>query len=363
MTRENERTALSDALASAALKALNQEWHDLAWSHFRGLRPPTLALIESRSVLGRWVPSTRTIEFSLALLMGHPWGVVVEVLKHEMAHQYVDEVLGVRDESSHGPVFRKVCEDRKIDAAARGIPVETNTAEVVSEGVLSKIAKLLALAESPNEHEAQAAMNHARRLMLKHNIDTVSRNASRGYTWRHLGTEKTRTDEATRLIGAILSDHFFVEVIWVSVWQVFEARNATVLEVCGTPENVSMAEYVYSFLDHTSEALWRLHKRARKIKGDRDRRAYRAGVMAGFREKLRDEAKSSREVGLVWVGDPALDAYFRGRWPRVRSVSSQSTGASEARAEGRAAGRKLVLHKGVGQGAVTQRGRQLGSGS
>jgi hypothetical protein len=37
--------------------------------------------------------------------------------------------------------------------------------------VLEKIANLLRLSQSDNEHEAELAMKHAQRLMLKHNID------------------------------------------------------------------------------------------------------------------------------------------------------------------------------------------------
>ena len=65
------------------------------------------------------------------------------------------------------------------------------------------------------------------------------------------------------------------------------------LEVTGTPDNVALAEYVFSFLHHTAETLWATHKKARRIRGDRDRRAYRAGVVDGFLDKLRSEQKSN----------------------------------------------------------------------
>ena len=96
------------------------------------------------------------IELSPKLLTDHGWGTLVEVLKHEMAHQFVAEVLGVLDESSHGPVYRKVCEERGIDSRAAGIPEAGDAAP--QDQVLERIQKLLALAESQNEHEAQAAM-------------------------------------------------------------------------------------------------------------------------------------------------------------------------------------------------------------
>ena len=73
--------------------------------------------------------------------------MLVEVLKHEMAHQFVDEVLGVHDEPDHGPVFRQVCDERGIDARAAGAP----DADRARDHVLDRIAKLLALAGSPND--------------------------------------------------------------------------------------------------------------------------------------------------------------------------------------------------------------------
>jgi hypothetical protein len=83
--------------------------------------------------------------------------------------------------------------------------------------------------------------------------------------------------------------------------------------------------------------------------------------MAGFFDKLNAERRASAEKGLVWVGDPELHAYFRGRHPRVTTIRRQSNAGSEAHAHGRAAGQNIVLHKGV-DGGSTHRGRQLGSG-
>ena len=42
------------------------------------------------------------------LIEQHPWDIVVEVLKHEMAHQLADELLG-GCESAHGVIFRDAC--------------------------------------------------------------------------------------------------------------------------------------------------------------------------------------------------------------------------------------------------------------
>jgi hypothetical protein len=357
---------LSPALEAAALRALRQSWAQLNDTLFDGtMRPPQIEATDATAEWGRWVRGVRVLGLSRRSLTQLDWGALIELLKHEMAHQYVDEVLGVRDETAHGPAFRQVCARRGIDARALGVPVDVGAAGEGGEGaILARIAKLLRLAESPNEHEAQAAMRQAQRLMLKHNLDAAEARAARGYVFKHVGVASGRVDEASRWVATILGEFFFVECIWVPVWRVLEGRAGSVLEVCGTVENLSMAEYVHSFLHHTADGLWTTHKRRAGIDGDRDRRAYRAGVMAGFWERLRADRKEDTERGLVWVGDPALRGYFRGRHPRVRSVSHGGSGSAGARDAGRAEGRKLVLHKGMERAAPSGGGavRQLGSG-
>ncbi len=360
----NGAGALSAELEAATLRALRVSWDDLNWNFFRQrLRPPTFALSDAETRLGRWEGGTRTLEIARVLLLDHGWGAVVEVLKHEMAHQYVDEVLGCRDETSHGQTFRKVCAERNFDARASGAPGPTDgTADPGPEGrVLERIAKLLALAESPNEHEAQSAMNAAQRLMLKHNLESVSRGQTRWYGYRHLGIPTGRVEEHWRILAAILREHFFVETLWVPVWRPLEGRRATVLEVCGTADNLEMAAYVHSFLGHTAEALWTLHRRARKIRSNRDRRPYLAGVMAGFREKLDAQRKTDDAMGLVWLGDPALGSYLKQRHPHVRTIRHGRSDGHEAHAHGREAGKGIVLRRGVG-GAAPAGGRLLGPG-
>ena len=138
-------------------------------SHFKGaLKTPQIALSDATSFLARWLRALSTIEFSRAFVAkAESWGVVIEVLKHEMAHQYVHEILG-EDESPHGPAFRAACERLGIDARARGLP--DAQLDPAGQRVLERVHKLLALAESDNRHEAEAAAAAAQRLMLRHNL-------------------------------------------------------------------------------------------------------------------------------------------------------------------------------------------------
>jgi hypothetical protein len=348
---------LTAAMEAAIVRELRAAWRQLNEVYFRSaLSMPTLELVPSRATLGRWVAGLRTLEISRPLVLDQPWGAVIEVLKHEMAHQYVHEVLHETSESPHGRAFRDACARLGVDARASGIPVPAqNDAET---RVVERIARLLALAESPNQHEAEAAMAAAQRLMLKHNLDAVRATTPRDYAFVHLGRPTGRVGEHERLVAMILGRHFFVEAIWVPVYRPLEGKRGSVLEICGSRSNIATAEYVHGFLHDTAERLWQEHKRARAIPSDRERRAFLAGVMTGFADKLGKQESQSRNEGLVWVRDADLDGYFRRRHPHVRHVRHTGQRRTGTWAEGRAAGSRIVLHRPVRE-ASTSRGRLL----
>jgi len=348
--RTRAARGLSLELERLALRAARRVYEDLNQSLFRSeLRTPAFELSAAEGRLGRWHGGTRTIELRRALLLDHGWGVVVEILKHEMAHQYVDEVLGVREEGAHGATFRRVCGERGIDPRAAGVPRATAPG---TTHLLERVAKLLALAESSNEHEAQAAMSAAQRLMLKHNLEALLGERHASYDFKHLGTPSGRIGESQRLLAAILADHFFVEVIWVPVWRPLDGKRGSVLEVCGSPENLELAEYVHAFVNHTGERLFREFRAGRPRRRGRERERFLAGLMVGFRDKLESERKKSREQGLVWSGDGALHAFFRQRHPHIRRTRHATHAGTEAYARGREAGQKLVVHRGMRAGST-----------
>jgi hypothetical protein len=347
---------LSAALETALLRALGATWAEVNQNHFRGrLRRPVIALHDGQARLGLWDGKRRTLSLARALVLERPWGVVREVLKHEIAHQFVDEVLGVTDESAHGPTFEGVCRQHGIDAAATGLPAAGS--EEAGDPVLRRIARLLALAGSPNLHEAETAMKQAQRLMLKHNIDASVAAARRGFAFRHLGVPRGRIDAFEQILAGILADHFFVEVIWVPSYRPREGREGRVLEICGTPANLEVAAWVHGFLLETGERLWREHKRAHGVRLDGERRRYLLGMMMGFDEKLRAGAAESREEGLIWRGDPALEDYLRERYPRRSSGGRIGYHRTAAYEHGRRAGRDIVLSKPVQ--TTQERGRLL----
>jgi hypothetical protein len=348
---------LTAALETALVRELRACYLQLNDAYFgTRLKPPTIELVPNHSTLGRWVPASRTIEISRPLVIERPWAAVVEVLKHEMAHQYVHEILRETEQTPHGRAFQEACARLGIDARASGVPAAERTAG--EEKIVERIARLLALAESPNQHEAEAAMAAAQRLMLKHNLESVGSREARDHAYLHLGRPTGRVVEHERLVAMILGKHFFIEAIWIPVYRPLEGKRASILEICGSRANLAIAEYVHGFLHETADRLWTMHKRTNAIQGDRERRTYLAGVMAGFADKLARQEARSRSEGLVWVKDGDLATYFRRRHPYVRHVRHSGQRRTETWAHGREAGRRIILHKPVSS-AATSRGRLL----
>ena len=314
------------------------------------LVPPVIVLSDSTSHLGRWDRATRTLEIARALAFDRPWLEVTSVLEHEMAHQFVDEVLGVRTETAHGETFRRICAERGIDARAAGKPdAGSAAADPGADRVLERIRKLLALAGSPNQHEAEIAMRKAHELMLRHNIEATAARALHSYEVRHLGDPHKRGTRVESEVAGLLSEFFFVKVIRVPVYLPRLGKSGMVYENAGTRPNVEMASHVYAFLLATAERLWKANRHDARVLSGRDRLVYQSGVVGGFRDKLLAERVDLKQTGLVWVGDRSLDGFYRARHPRI-TTRRHSVRINGAHAAGREAGRTVVLHKPVEHG-------------
>ncbi len=336
---------LSVELERASLRALGQVYDDLNRSLFGGrLQRAQLMFVDRIQSLGQWCSDQARIELSRQVLLTNGWGTLVEVLKHEMAHQYTEQVLGADDEGPHGSTFRRVCVERGIDARATGVPGDVEISDE-RQRVLERVTKLLSLAQSGDRHEAETAMSVAQKLMLKYNLEHATQPASRGYRFVHLGRPTGRILEADRILAALLSEHFFVQVIWVPVWRPLEGKRGSVLEVCGTEDNVEFATYVHAFLLETSERIWLQYRRERGLRGNAERREFIAGVMTGFRDKLNRDKHREQKQGLVWLGDADLAQFFKRRHPHVRWLRGAAKLRQPSYAHGREAGRRIDLKK------------------
>ena len=156
---------------AAWLSQLIREYRDICYQYRITLELPILTISRSRRQLGSWSAQERVLSLSHFLISEHPWPLVLQVLKHEMAHQICSEQHH-RDDAGHGPLFREACNRLGLDSSFHHAGADVHASFIVADRgstttepgrqVIAKVRKLLALGKSENEHEAALAMQRAR---------------------------------------------------------------------------------------------------------------------------------------------------------------------------------------------------------
>jgi hypothetical protein len=360
-----------------AVRELYSEYEHILDERRLNVRPAAIDIFESQTHWGQWDSEARTIHLSRSLLRGHPWFQILAILKHEMAHQLVDELQNqpVLNGKPHGEAFQWACKRLGVPAEFSkasanlqecGLDWRTDKRDEVSEKMLDRVRKLLALAQSANEHEAVLAMNRVREIYAKYNLEHKE-----GPEFVHLviSNGSKRMEAHEKKINGILVGHFFVEIISGQTYDVRSGDYHRTVEMIGRRENVMMAEYVYHFLLQQSESLvgqmilngQRLSRVAKK--------SFRLGILQGFSEKLKTIEKPAGNDGLdinviskalvAFNNDPQLNDYISTVYPRLRMVSANSQRIdSAAYAAGKQAGNKITLNKPVA-GGTGNLGRML----
>jgi len=351
--------AKDDAL-QAKLRASWTRKLAMWWQHYNSLylndalQVPVIRLGDGVTTFGHWQSERRTLTISEAHLQRDAWLAVMDTLRHEMAHQYVDEVLHVYDEEPHGASFHLACEKLRCDAKARASVDDLVVEATEEDRILRLLQKVLSLANSPNENEAQAAMQKAHQLLMKYNIDLVALDRERRFEMRCLGEVKGRHTSAELWLGSLLGRFFFVEVLWVQSYDVHRDQLGTVMQVFGTLENLDMAVYVYDYLMRVLDGLWQQYRVTQNVKNNRERQRYYAGVLAGFYQKLESQEQAlAKTQALIWKGDAQLQAFFRYINPSVQTRQGGGVRVTEAYQAGVNDGQNVVIHrpvKGKGDG-------------
>ncbi|MEW6520129.1 MAG: DUF2786 domain-containing protein [Thermodesulfobacteriota bacterium] len=363
-------------LQRAWLLQLYQEHERICWQHGVRLAVPIIEISSSSSNWGSWHPAGRTIRIAARLIQHHSWDVVINILKHEMAHQAVSELFDSHD--AHGRRFAEACDLLGVPGEFRGasgdLPRTIPDAGAMACGsphrsLLMKIEKLLALAGSGNEHEALLAMEKANYLIAKYNIRRIEQSREARYECLIINHQSRRIENYQRKICSILANHFFVRIILADLFDAAQCCTHKTIEILGTSENVLIANYVYSFLLAQLDSLWRQFQRSHRTSG-RQKRSYFLGVLDGFARKLAGQQQefpgsnhaSGTTISLslqVCSTDQGLNRFIEERHPRLsrRKFSSARVYLREYEA-GCSDGGNLTLNKGV-TGSDGFQGRML----
>ena len=280
---------------------LYREHKHICWDYRVNLSQPVIEIFDSKKYLGQWVGEFRTIKISSHLIKKYSWDVVIHILKHEMAHQIVDEIFQCNE--MYGEMYRKACD--KI-----GVPEEFRSAsgdfpdsvrrfigkrfDSDNAKMLEKVRKLFSLAKSPNENEAFLAMKKAHELIEKHNIQRIEKGDGSRYVYEIITHNKKRTENYQRRICSILRDFYFVDIVHSFQFDPESCQTYKTIEILGTPENVKIAKYVYFFLMSQLDSMWNAYK-TKNRSGNNMKRSYWLGVLKGFQKKLEKIEKEKQQ--------------------------------------------------------------------
>ena len=349
-------------------RQLQREFVDLNWRYKLNLSLPLFEIAKVKKHYGSWNQTQRTIRISSELIENFSWDIVIQILKHEMAHQICSEKFG-DSSGGHGRNFQRACDfiglAPEFRPAGGDLPKKFVSAVAIDEQTdigrrfIKKISKLLALAQSANEHEANLAMTKAGELMDKYNLRQLEDDSSHGYGYLIINHKKKRIERYQRQICRILHEFFYVKIVYSSLYDPLLDTNHKIMELLGRRENIEVAEYVYHFLENKLKELWQQNKAKFKGNARRAKNSYYSGLLAGFYDKLEQQNKnlkkhsvyghnSSNTSALVVAEDQQLQNFISNRYPRLCHRSRQSaTIYRDSYDSGVADGGKIVINKGV----------------
>jgi hypothetical protein len=372
---QKEKTAeMQQKLEHRILHGLACEWETALWvldtSYRERLHRPIFSLGGLKDRWGHFSFEKREICLSRDLVLNHSWDTVQEVLKHEIAHQLAQELLGADGEPPHGPSFMKACQLLRANPKASGkyTPLDKRLLGDTwsrEDRILVRIKKLMALAQSKNRHEAEAAMEKAHKLIEKHNIDLLKRDKERHFISVFVGKPALRHFREENHLANLIQDFYFVHTIWVPSYVVEKGKRGNVLEMTGTIQNVKIAVYVHDFVKRYVDSQWE------KYNGNKGLNRYRksdfaVGIIEGFRSKMESQhakEKTGRNFALVRIEDPLLKKHVSFKYPRTISVSQNALRRDRnVLDDGMRVGKKLVISKGIEEkgrvkGLLIERGR------
>ncbi len=304
-------------------KQLQKEHGRICYRQRVSLPTPVVSIVAGKNRLGYWSPVNQTISLSRHLIKTTPWETVLEIFKHEMAHQYVSRYFQNAD--PHGKGFKTACKLLGVHPAFAGTssPREAHLAAFTgnlpekAQTLLRRVKKLLALGQSSNEAEARAASRKAGYLLNKYNLDRIAEEdmgSSSDTRYLYLRTGRKRMQSIEKLILGFLEEFYFVDCVIASIYDAQTDEECRAGVLIGKKEALVVAEYVYWFLLNTSGTLWQDFR-----KKHAGRRTGKAAFDSGFMKGIR----SNHEMVFKEYDDAAIHGNTSLPIAAVRTLRAQ----------------------------------------
>jgi hypothetical protein len=349
-------------------KQLQKEHRRICYQQSVSLPTPVIGIVSGKNRLGYWTVDNQTISISRHLIENNPWEFVLEILKHEMAHQYVSAYFANAD--CHGKGFKTACAILGVHPAFAGsgcnqkehLAAFTGTLPEKAQTLLRRVEKLLALGQSSNESEARAASKKANYLLNKYNLERIAKDETDAsdIKYLYLRTGKKRMESIEKLILGFLEKFYFVNCVIATIYDAKTDEEYKAGVLIGKQEALVVAEYVYRFLLNTSKSLWKDFRK--KHAGQRTGKvAFDSGFMQGIRTnhemmfKENNDAENNGDSSLPVAAVKALRVKCHAEnncektrlFPRLRKDRSSFRMDKNAFHQGMEQGKKTHINRPV----------------
>ena len=218
--------------------------------------------------------------------------------------------------------------------------------------IIEKIKKLLALANSSNEHEAALAASHAQRLLSEHNLAMADIEASH------------RPDKADKIETAVAKTlpkwlrHLSAGVSTAFDCQAIHHPATGKMTFIGVGADVQVASYTFTYLErivrklcgtymkqHVSSTIPNRHRELM-------RQSYYLGAVSTITARLREQKIQTPVTtgALVPVKEGLIKQAMNEIGPIRTLYSRRSYVSSEAYSKGQTDGRQVGIHHGITNG-------------
>lgn len=174
----------------------------------------------------------------------------------------------------------------------------------MAQDIRDKIAKLLALADSPSEAEARAALLKARELMAKHKLrpEEIKKAENVKVIKETIGVSCTgMTDPWMPSLSATIAEHYCCR----SYRQTFKGKKTKHVGIVGLEEDFAICKtvvlYAIDCIQSVKKEIAAENKGLPKTYIRKMRNAYGWGFIAGLRQAFKDQDRENQEWGLVLV--------------------------------------------------------------
>lgn len=307
--------------------------------------PIKAVIFNNKSMLGYFDSNFYELGFHESLMHASK-EQLCNVVRHELAH-YISFIDYGNAIQMHGVEFRATCQQlgwgEEVYRATTCLDDQKNSTDPEESSILRKIQKLMALASSSNEHEAEQAMIKSQQLLLKHNIESkyIESHAEEKIYLKRIMKQK-RDNAKMRSIARIL-ESFFVSTVYC------RAGEFTYLEIVGNAVNVEIAEYVANVLHFELDKLWHQAQKHARLKGTIAKNSFFLGLAKGYCNKinaLKREYSTDVSRALMVVEKQLIDAKAM-VYPCLSKTKSRSHYCPHSSALGEHMGRQLNINPGI----------------